>query len=188
MTTERSVEPPDGGVSACRESRIHGEWLASLAKHYTPALRRFFERKLSCKSDAADLAQDVFMRLSRMQSAETIEKPENYLFKIASNVLRDHYRRKAVRQSYARSLLTEDPGDHELSPADIIEGRDAIRELEHILRAMPVRTCDIFVLRMLEGRTTADVASSLGISTRAVEKHYAKALARITRALRAYRG
>lgn len=176
-----AIDPPGQDAGA------HRDWLDTIARHYAPALRQFFERRLESKSDAADLVQDVFMRLSRMKVTETIRKPEHYLFRIASNALRDHYRRNTVRLASAHEPMGEKSASHDFSPAEIVESRQAVRELEHILRQLPERTRDIFVFRMLDERKTDDVARSLGISTRAVEKHYAKALARITRALRAYR-
>lgn len=176
---------PDGGSSG--DASAHRVWIDTIARNYAPALRQFFERRLDSKSDAADLVQDVFMRLARMKVTETINKPEHYLFTIASNALRDHYRRNSVRQAHAHQPLADRDASLDFSAAEILEGRQAVRELEHVLRQLPERTRDVFVFRMLDERRTDDVARSLGISTRAVEKHYAKALAHITRALRAYR-
>ncbi|MEG8042966.1 sigma factor-like helix-turn-helix DNA-binding protein [Sphingomonas sp. LR59] len=52
---------------------------------------------------------------------------------------------------------------------------------------MPERTRDVFVLRMLEGLKMADVAHAMAISTRAAEKHQARALAHVADRLKDWR-
>jgi RNA polymerase sigma-70 factor (ECF subfamily) len=48
------------------------------------------------------------------------------------------------------------------------------------LRQLPERTRDVFMLRRFEGLKHAEIARLYGISVRAVEKHFAKALAHIS--------
>ncbi|ARS28715.1 RNA polymerase sigma factor [Sphingomonas sp. KC8] len=162
-------------------------WLEAVARRYTQALSRFFERRIDQKSDVPDLVQDVFLRLSRLNDHSAIEKPENYLFRTASNALRDHFRRNAVRPTHAAETFLEHHGGSDFSPTDVLEGRQSIVALQAALRELPERTRDVFVLKMLEGHKTADVARTMGISTRAIEKHFAKALAHVSQALAAYR-
>lgn len=166
-------------------------WLDTLARRYTPALHSFFERRLHRKADVQDLVQDVFLRLSRLDDAGRIEKPEHYLFRTASSALRDHIRRQAVRQAHLHDPL-HGPRAESLASAEVplpetLDRNEAVGVLQATLRELPERTRDVFVLRMLEDLRTIDVARSLGISTRAVEKHYARALARISVALAVYR-
>ncbi len=183
-----SISSSDGQTAAIDPDR---RWLDALVRRYTPALHRFFERRLDRQADVHDLVQDVFLRLSRMDGAHTIEKPENYLFTTASNALRDHIRCQTVRQSHRHDPIHEAQSGTlpscDVSPLQIVEGRQAIHALQRALHDLPERTRDIFVLRMIEGQRTVDVAQVIGISTRAVEKHYATALARVAGALRAYR-
>lgn len=162
-------------------------WLDAVARRYTHALSRFFERRVDRKSDVPDLVQDVFLRLSQLNDTSVIEKPENYLFRTASNALRDHFRRSAVRPTHSAETFMEHHGGSDFSPTDVLEGRESIVALQAALRELPERTRDVFVLKMLEGHKTADVARAMGISTRAIEKHLAKALAHISQALAAYR-
>lgn len=163
-------------------------WLDQLARRYSPALRRFFSRKVDRSSDVHDLVQEVFVRLAQLPEPQQIREPENYLFRTASNTLRDHLRRASVRMSERQdSFDPERHGGLACSPADILEGRQAIERLQAILRDLPERTRDVFVLRAFEDQKTAPVAATLGISTRAVEKHYAKALVQLANALAAFR-
>jgi DNA-directed RNA polymerase specialized sigma24 family protein len=71
--------------------------LESLALRYSPSLTRFFSRRVNNKADVADLVQDVFLRLSKLQDLSAIQQPEHYLFKTAASALRDQMRRDEVR-------------------------------------------------------------------------------------------
>lgn len=163
-------------------------WLDILVRRYSGPLFLFFDRRLSQKADVPDLVQEVFLRLARMKGTHDIEKIENYLFKTASNTLIDHHRHGRIRHSHHHDLFIPDMhAGVDFTSADILEGKEAIDKLNETLRALPERTRAVFVLKTFEERTTTSIAEAMGISKRAVEKQYAKALARISRALVAYR-
>lgn len=163
-------------------------WLDALARRYSGALFSFFDRRVEQKADVPDLVQDVFFRLARSRSAQEIEQVERYLFKTAANTLKDHRRHCQARQSYNHDSFVPDlHGGVDFSSAEIVEAREAMAKLQETLGQLPERTRTVFVLRALEQQKTALVAEALGISSRAVEKHYAKALARVSHALIAYR-
>ena len=179
--TEAQLEESDAGTS-------RDFILSRLAKTYGQALGRFFERRVSVKADVPDLVQDVFLRLSRMPDPAAIEKPEHFLFVTAANVLKDRARREGVRGAGLHDEILDDtlPGS-DIPPDRVLESREAAARLQAVLRELPQRTRDVFVLRVLEGLKMADVARALAISTRAAEKHQAKALARVTAALEDWR-
>lgn len=165
-----------------------GTGLERLARRYAVPLRRYFERRVRDSQDVPDLVQDVLARLSRLGDLSSIEQPEHYVFRTASSALTDKLRRDQARH---RSDHVEfDPNLHggsEFSPDRVLAGRFAIEAMEASLRRLPQRTRDIFVLRVLERQKTADVADALGISTRSVEIHQARALAALALAVRDHR-
>lgn len=162
--------------------------LDGFVKTYSRALTHFFQRRVRNSADVPDLVQDVFVRLARRDDLDDIECPERYLFSTASSALRDKARRDKVRQHDSHQEFDEEfHGGSEISTDRVITGKFAVRELHAVVARLPERTRDIFVLRVFEDRTTKEIATMLGISQRAVEKQHAKALARVTLALRAYR-
>jgi len=178
--SERSTDP------AADEA---GGWLDALARRYSPALSLFFRRRVAQSEEVPDLVQEVFLRLARLPDPGRIRQPEQYLFTTAASTLRDHFRRRAVRKSDRQEIFdAERHGDSDFSPADVLEGRQAVDRLQIALKSLPERTRDVFVLKVLEDQRTAVVARALGISTRAVEKHHAKALVAIALALAPFRG
>jgi RNA polymerase sigma-70 factor (ECF subfamily) len=170
------------------ESQARARALEGLARRFVAPLTRYFRRRSISEEDVADLVQDVLLRLAQLQNMNDIEKPENYIFKTAANLLRERARHRASR--HADAHLAFDPEIHtgsDFAADRIYAGREAVRALEEAIRRLPEMTRDIFVLRVLEGLRTADVARMTGMSTRNVELHQARALAHLAKALRAHR-
>lgn len=162
--------------------------LDDLAWRYAAPLARFFERRVRSGHDVPDLVQDVFLRLSALPDPTAIKMPEHYLFATAANVLRDKARRDAVRHAdmhdeFEESLLE----GSDITPLRVLEGREAITQLRAALMELPERTRDVFVLRVFEECRMNDIAAAIGISRRAAEKHYARGLVHVVRALEDWR-
>lgn len=177
MTTDPRAS--GGGQAQARDQLLDG-----LARRYDRALTQYFQRRTPNRADVPDLVQEVFVGLSRMKDPASIEKPETFLFVIAANVLRDRRRRAMTHKASAHHSFDEDhdPGS-DLSPERVLEARDEIAVIHASLAGLPTRTRDAFVLRAFEELAMREVAAALGVSTRAAEKHYAKALVHITAAL-----
>lgn len=163
--------------------------LTRLAMRYGDALSRFFGRRVRDSADVPDLVQEVFLRLSRMPDPAAIEKPEHFLFVTAANVLKDRARRATVRGAGLHDPLPEEDrlASSEIPADRVLAGKQAAARLRTVLSELPERQRDVFVLRVLEGMKMADVARALAISTRAAEKHQAKALAHVAAAMEGWR-
>src|SRR5580692_11475021 len=110
-------------------------FVSGLASRYGDRLRRFLSQRLRNVSDAPDLAQEVFLRLMRVEHHETIRSPEAYLFTVASHVLHQH----ALKQS--ATPVSVDIADlfSELqltSPDDPALRASVQQRLEHLHRSL----------------------------------------------------
>ena len=72
----------------------------------------------------------------------------------------------------------------DFAPDLVLASKYIADALRRALAELPERTRDVFVLRMLEGLKMADVAHAMAISTRAAEKHQARALAHVAERLK----
>ncbi len=152
--------------------------LDTLAEVYGAALGKYFAKRGCQPSTVDDLVQDVFVRMAGRTSGERLDNPEAYLMRTASNVWKDHLRRRQVRNHTAHISYEEDRhAVEDFSPERVYEGRQSIERLVVVLRDMPERTRQVFVLRRLEGMKQKDVARRIGVSESAVEKHMVKAIA-----------
>jgi RNA polymerase sigma-70 factor (ECF subfamily) len=139
----------------------------------------FFLRRVGNHSEAEDLTQEVFVRLARSGGAQ-IREADAYIFRVATNLVRDRARRERVRAEYVASFSTLDGiGIEALDPHRIAAGREALAQIMAALTELPERTRQIFLLFRYEQIDQRTIAESFGISVSAVEKHIHKAMAKL---------
>ena len=63
-------------------SQLIAEW----AGVWNAGLTRYLRRRLPGRIDPEDLAQEVYVRLLRVEQLEQIKEPQAYLYRVASNV------------------------------------------------------------------------------------------------------
>lgn len=160
--------------------------LAWLAQRYRPALIRYFVRHLGMRDDAEDLAQEALERLARKSPDVDIANVEAYLFRIASNLLRDRFRRDSSHHVHDHvsfdGLADSEPGE-EPSSERVYEDRERLQAFVQALDALPPRCRQVFLLQRYEGLTYSAIAKRLQISVSAVEKHMMRALLHFDRSL-----
>src|ERR687884_1058615 len=116
------------------------------------------------QADAEDVTQTTFMNAYRaFQRGERPEKPVNWLIAIAHNVCRQRFRQSARRP--AEVAFEDDIADRLVDDDDAPTGEDIRRALGHL--AFNQRAA--LVMRELEGRSYAEIAEILDLSTSAVE-------------------
>jgi RNA polymerase sigma-70 factor (ECF subfamily) len=115
-------------------------------------------------ADAEDVTQTTFLNAYRsyVEKGSRPEKPQNWLIAIAHNVCRQRFRqtsRRPAEVSFEDDIADAIPDD------DALSGDDIRRALGHL--AFNQRAA--LVMRELEGRSYAEIAEILEISTSAVE-------------------
>ena len=141
-----------------------------------PALVAFFVRRGRSTAEAEDMTQEIFMRLAAID-LEKIDRPEAYLFTMASNLIRDRARRNRV-QAGIREEYAQQPGlgVEYLDPHRIAEGQQMLQALEAGIGELPERTRHIFILYRVENVALKTIAAEFGITVSAVEKHVRRAM------------
>ncbi|MEI9992988.1 MAG: sigma-70 family RNA polymerase sigma factor [Rhizomicrobium sp.] len=166
---------------------------ANLDRRFRAPLVAFFQRRVYDRTEAEDLTQEVFVRLTRRPDRHNGETIDAYVFKIAANVLIDWGRYRTSRRAAAHrtfSDITEDVGIPSIlvedrTPERVLAGKDALQNIEDALAELSARTREIFLLSRMENVHHRDIANLHGISVSAVEKHVLKAVAHLSaRALR----
>ena len=163
-----------------REEPDQGMRISKSLEEYAPRLYSFLVFRLGNKDDAMDLAQEAYLRLLRLDKSKIIEKPESYLFRIASNLANEfsmHARRTPPMVGYEAMQDVEGDGDGD-SFERSLEHRQAIRRLEHILGKLPPVYRSVLLLRKRDGLSREEIAAELGLSVHTVKKYLARAAAR----------
>ena len=154
------------------------EFFARLVKERYHNVYNFFLRRLDSHEDAADGAQEVFMRLIRHNGTAELDSPDAYIWRTTQNLVREIKRRRAVR---ARCMAEEAEDSHEqLSQVPGPEEAVEIQQMrEHALRVvneLPTRCREVFIMHRFKGLSHKEIASQLNISPKTVENHMVNAL------------
>lgn len=151
--------------------------VAALFKRFQPALIRFFERRSFSSADAEDLVQEVFIKITRLDSSVNIWQPEAFLFQIAANVLRDRVRRDKSRLQ-GHHVTLDDAGDIGEVPSEesVYEGKESLNQFLMVLSGLTPKCRIVFLLHKYEGLSYSEIARRFDISVSAVEKHMIHAI------------
>ena len=142
-------------------------------------------------SDASDAVQEVFVVVARSISRFRRDRPNDsfrgWLWTIARNKFRDHYRRLGAQpeatggsEAHQRmQQLPEYPPGQQADSDDGAEGSLHRRALELVREQFDERDWQIFWRVAVEGDSAADVAEDLGISVWTVYRARTKVLQRL---------
>ncbi len=158
-------------------------FVAEIAAKHGQRLRRFLAARLRNSADTADLAQEVFVRLLRVERFEQIRTPEAYLLTIASHVIQQHSLAnvRTPETLDAFDALLDQRLATESDPIADVHLERRLEALDRALARLPPRTRAVFVLQRRDGCTLREISVRLGISRSAVKKHLAKALVHCSR-------
>jgi RNA polymerase sigma factor (sigma-70 family) len=136
----------------------------TLYRRYVADVYHYALALLGNPTDAEDVTQTTFLNAFRAyQRGIEIEKPQNWLIKIAHNAARSRYARSGRR-------VKEVPLEDHVEQLALPEGEPP--NLEALLRALwrlPFNQRAALVMRELEGRSYAEIADTIGVSVSAVE-------------------
>ena len=160
-------------------------FVTAIAARYGRRLRRFLSARLRNAADMPDLAQEVFLRLLRVDNHEAIRSPEAYLFTVASHVLHQHaLRQSAIPPSLdITELFTELQLISGEDPAERAETDQRVRELERALAQLPAHVSTTLLLHRFAGFSIEEIGKQLGVARPTAKKYLAQALAHCRNAL-----
>ena len=142
------------------------------------ALQSFFGRRIRSKADAADLVQEVYLRMLRISDQEAIRKPVAYLYTVANNLVKEH---AVIERRRASSIDIDEALDHEqLETLPDFDGDlDATQRatrLRVVLAQLRPKCRAAVVLRFTHGLSYRAIAAHLGMSPQMARKYVAQAL------------
>jgi RNA polymerase sigma-70 factor (ECF subfamily) len=147
------------------------------------ALQAYFYRRIRTKSDASDLAQEVYVRMLRVNDIHAIRDPERYLFTVASNLVKEY---AVLDRRLAHSVPVDEASIQErLSELPTIDGKlDVTRRvarLRTVLAQLSPKCRAAVILQYRHGLTYEQIGERLDVSPHMVKKYLAQALAHCRR-------
>jgi RNA polymerase sigma factor (sigma-70 family) len=139
-------------------------------------LERMLRGRVRDPQLAADLTQDIFLRLRRI-TAPLPDRHEArlYLFRMARNLALDHQRVDGRRREILEGALTLFEGVA-ASPEDETLAKDQLRVVESALDELPKLCRDVLYMSRLLGMSHGEIAEELNVSKSLVEKYVVRAM------------
>jgi RNA polymerase sigma factor (sigma-70 family) len=137
-------------------------------------------RRTRSAEDAEDLLHSAYLRLFAYRAENEVREPAAFLVQTAARLAIDRHRRDRrlsaePLESFGGSLEDDRPLQDE-----VLAVRERLRRVQAGLDRLSPRTRQVFVMHKVQGMKLREIATTLGITQGAVEKHIAKAVLFLT--------
>lgn len=139
-----------------------------------PRLAGWVRRLVDDDETAHEIAAEAFTRLLARWSQ--LENPHSYLYMIATNLVRDHWRKMQRERRALRTVAASAPEHQSYHPAQDVDVRQ-------LIEALPLRLRNAFLLHYYAGFPLREVAAMLGRPEGTIKADLFQARARLRSAL-----
>lgn len=158
-------------------STLDSAALHQLYSEHSGWLRGWLRIRLGNAADAADLAQDTFLRVMTARDTAPIREPRGYLSAIARSLIIDKSRRRTIEHAYLFALAQR-PEPVEVSPEIRLSIIEMLVQVDILLDELGTRTREIFLAVQLEGLSYVAAAERFEVSVTTVKNHLIRAMTR----------
>ncbi len=149
-----------------------------LFAEHRAGLQTFFRRRIRSQADAADLAQEVYVRILRISDLEAIRSPVLYLYTVANNLVKEH---AVLEHRRANAIdINEGPAHEQLETLPAFDGdldaTQRVARLGVVLQQLRPKCRAAVVLRFTHELTYREIAIHLGVSPQMAKKYVTQAL------------
>jgi RNA polymerase sigma-70 factor (family 1) len=146
----------------------------TLYKKYSSRLYRFALGYLKSEAETEELVQEVFTIVweKRADLKEELSF-RSYLFTIAFNIIRKHFRTKNYLIEYFKNSTND---DQDIETSQSISYNSLRNYITQLIDELPDRRREIFVKSRIEGNSIKEISQDLNISHKTVENQLSDAL------------
>jgi len=168
-----------GNLKNSPDALAQQRYIESLFTKYRSPLEGYLIGLLRNDDDAQELLQETYLRLLQQENLDHLEtNARAYLFKIATNLVRDRLRRDKVRRRESHEPFEESEyRDESAAPAARLEWSSALDQLKTSIAELTPRCRRVFILHRFKHKSYAEIAELLGVTTRTVERDMSAAMA-----------
>tara|TARA_B100000446_G_scaffold54908_2_gene51130 strand:- start:20425 stop:21042 length:618 start_codon:yes stop_codon:yes gene_type:complete len=162
--------------SLSSESR---DFYQKVYQQYQDAVVGFFISRGYSQSEAMDGLQDVYLKVIRLsQPQQLAETPKAYLLKVATNLIRDQYRKRQKLTPFSQDIsdLDELPC-HQPSPEQQLQTKQQISIVKDAMLELSENHRQIFVMHRMEGMSCNEIAEQTQTPLRTIQRKLSDALA-----------
>ena len=175
-----------------RLTKGHDAALNDLMERHGGKLFHYLARALQSEDEAADVAQDAFVRVYQNRDRfDSRQKFVSWLYAIATNLVKDRYR---YRTRHPQVSLEAESGDTAVSlgeqladeganPAEKAESSERGEVVRRAIGALPEELRLPLILAEYESHSQAEIAQIVGCTVKAVETRLYRARHRLREVL-----
>lgn len=146
----------------------------TLFKTYSGRLYRFAYGYLKSESETEELVQEVFTIIwERREKLKSELSFRSFIFTIAFNIIRKHFRTKAYLSGYFKSEIFE---DLDIETSEKITYDSLYQFITELVNQLPERRKMIFIKSRFEGQSIKEIADELKLSHKTIENQITSAL------------
>lgn len=142
------------------------ELFQQLYRSHSRKLYSYLLGRTGSQDTAADLVQDVFMKIwNRIDMVERIPEDQRlyWIFTVASNQVKDYYRKsQSLKQAVTKMQLYTFPNSNS-DLSQLLAGREQFNELESAVRELPEELRSILLMKAVGGMKSGEIGAALGL-------------------------
>lgn len=143
------------------------DWWQAILKRIARATRN--------QAQAEDYLHSAFIRLEEYRRHREVRQPSAFLVRTAVNLALDEHRSRKVRNESSHAVADIlNISDNQPLQGEALAARERLKRVQEGLARLSPRTRQVFLMHRLDGMKYREIASRLGITVSAVEKHVAK--------------
>ncbi len=155
-------------------ARTDANFLIDLFREQSIPLMKYLTARFRDPDDAAEVAQEAWLRIHRLEDPSRLTNPKAFLFQTASNLAIDRARRNGVERRIHRDVV--DPEEVAPSVERAVAASESLRLIEQALAELPSNCRQAFLMHRGRDMSYPEIAEALGVSTSMVEKYIIRAL------------
>ena len=165
----------------------NGEAFEFLFNSYYPRLRGYAARFVTDEEAVRDIIQESFLRFWEKRDLIEAVSISSLLFAMVRNACLNYLKHLQLVEQHNLEHLDKVAGQEELyywdfnlSPEYTLLYKELQQQISLVMSDLPSRCREVFEMSRFKKMKNREIADALQISTTAVEKHIAKALARFS--------
>jgi RNA polymerase sigma-70 factor (ECF subfamily) len=189
-----SADPADeqDRMDMARLAAGHDAALDDLMERHSERLFHYLVRSLQNEEEAADLAQETFVRVYRnREKFDPAQRFSTWLYAIASNQVKDCFRHRVRHPQVSLDAQNEQTGsefgerfaDAAASPSEAMQASERAEVVRNAVAALPEELRTPLILAEYEERSQAEIGEILGCTAKAVETRIYRARKHLREAL-----
>ena len=150
-----------------------------LFRRHNRDITRFLQRRVSSPEVAADLAQELFLRLLTTAPAAPVHNTRGYLFQAAGNLAVNHNKRQRLISFVSDPAYLETIPDDAPSAERWLLSRQELAIVANTLTEFPPVPREVFMLSRVEGLSFGAIGKRLEIPRQTAFDHLVRVISRL---------